>query len=76
MFFDNIKGIVQAPTRMQNKRKIYIITNFCTSLCIYALAIPLIIMGYYVTALPIAALISSIIMDIVFWIINHKWFWY
>lgn len=74
VFFDNIKGIIQAPTRMQNKRKIYIITNFCTSLCIYALAIPLIIMGYYVTALPIAALISSIIMDIVFWIINHKWF--
>lgn len=71
---DNIRGIVQAPTRMQNKRKVYIITNLVTSLCTYAIAIPLILKGAYVTALPLAGLLSAIIMDFVFWILNHEWF--
>lgn len=71
---DTIKVIVQAPTRMQNKRKIFIITNFVTSICTYSLAIPMLIMGYYVTALPLAGLFSSVIMDIIFWKLNYNWF--
>ena len=74
IFADNIKGIVQAPTRMQNKRKVYIITNLVTSICTYAIAIPLILKGMYVTALPLAGLLSAVIMDFVFWRLNHEWF--
>lgn len=71
---DNIKGIVQAPTRMQNQRKIYIVTNLLTSILTYSVAVPMILKGFYVTALPIAALLSAVIMDVIFWILNHKWF--
>lgn len=71
---DNIKGIVQAPTRMQNQRKVYIVTNMLTSVFIYILAVPMILKGYFVTALPLAALVSSLIMVLVFWALNHSWF--
>ena len=71
---DCVKSIVQAPTRMQNQRKVFVITNLITSVFTYSLAIPMIIMGYYVTALPLAGLFSSVITDVIFWKLNHKWF--
>lgn len=51
---------------MQNQRKVYIVTNMLTSVFIYILAVPMILKGYFVTALPLAALVSSLIMVLVF----------
>jgi len=66
--------IVSAPTRMQNKRKVFLITNSLSPLLSYSIAIPLIIKGYCMIALPLAAFISGITVEITFWVLNRKWF--
>jgi len=67
-------SIVQAPTRMQNKRIVYVVTNTLGSLISYSIAILLLLKGYYVIALPLSMVISSITLELFFWIVNHKWF--
>ena len=66
--------IVSAPTRMQNNRKLYLITNTLSSILSYAVSIPLLVKGYYIIALPIAAIISGISLELIFGFINKKWF--
>lgn len=67
-------SIVSAPTRMQNKRKIFLITNTLSPVIAYAISIPLLLKGHYIIALPLAAAISGITMELAFVILNHKWF--
>lgn len=67
-------GIISAPTRMQNKRKIFLVTNTLSPILSYAVSIPLILQGHYIIALPIGALISGITMEAAFLIMNRKWF--
>ncbi len=67
-------SIVSAPTRMQNKRMIFIITNTISPIVSYSISIPLLLNGHYVIALPLATAISGIIMEIAFWIMNKEWF--
>ena len=67
-------SIIAAPTRMQNKRKIYLITHAISPILSYSIAIPLLLAGYYLIALPIAAVISGITMELSFWVLNRKWF--
>lgn len=66
--------IISAPTRMENKRKIYLFTNTLAPLLSYTLAIPLLLNDYYIMALPLAFLFSSIIIEIIFGVLNYKWF--
>lgn len=67
-------GIISAPTRMQNKRKIFLITNTISPLISYAVSIPLLLKGFYVIALPLASVVSGLAMEITFWILNKEWF--
>ncbi len=67
-------SIVSLPTRMQNKRKIFLITNALSPIISYAISIPLLLNGYYVIALPLASVVSGISMEIVFVIMNRQWF--
>lgn len=67
-------GIISAPTRMQNKRKIFLVTNTVSPILSYAVSIPLLLKGYYVIALPLAGVVSGITMESAFWILNKKWF--
>lgn len=67
-------SIISAPTRMQNKRKIFLITNIVTPLISYGIAIPLLVNGYYIIALPLSSMISNILMEIAFGILNRNWF--
>ena len=73
-FVSATNSIVSAPTRMQNKRKVFLITNTISPLISYGVSIPLLINGYYFIALPVAGLISGLSIEIVFWILNRKWF--
>lgn len=66
--------IISAPTRMQNKRKVYIIANTITSLLAYSVSIPLILAGYYVVALPTGSLIAGFSIEVTYWILNKNWF--
>lgn len=67
-------SIVSAPTRMQNKRKIFLIMNTVSSLLSYSIAIPLMLSGHYIIALPLAAVIAGFSSECVFYLINKKWF--
>ncbi len=67
-------SIVSAPTRMENKRGVYLITNTVSPLISYAISIPLLLAGYYLIALPLAGAISALTMEATFMILNRKWF--
>lgn len=67
-------NIISAPTRMQNKRKTYLIVNTISPILSYSIAIPLLLNGHYLIALPLAGAISGIIIEIAFACMNHKWF--
>lgn len=67
-------NIISAPTRMQNKRKTYLIVNTISPILSYSIAIPLLLNGHYLIALPLASAISGIIIEIAFAYMNHKWF--
>lgn len=67
-------SIISAPTRMQNKRKIFLVTNTVSPLLSYSISIPMLLAGHYVIALPLAAVISGVTMEITFGILNHGWF--
>lgn len=67
-------SIISAPTRMQNKRKIFLITNTVSPILSYSISIPLILKGHYVIALPLATLIAGVSMEIIFWLLNKEWF--
>ena len=67
-------GIISAPTRMQNKRKIFLVTNTVSPVLSYSVSIPLLLKGYYVIALPLAGVISGVTMEATFWLLNKRWF--
>ena len=67
-------SVISAPTRMQNKRKTFLVTNTLAPLLSYGIAIPLLLNGYYVIALPLATVASGLILGITFFSLNHTWF--
>ena len=67
-------SIISAPTRMQNKRKIFLVTNTVGPLLSYSIAIPMLLAGHYIIALPLSSVISGITMEAAFGIMNHRWF--
>lgn len=67
-------SIISAPTRMQNQRKVFLITNTISPLLSYSISIPMLLAGYYVIALPLATVISGATMEIAFGVMNRKWF--
>ena len=66
--------IISAPTRMQNKRKVFLVTNTITPIVSYSIAVFMLINKLYIMALPVAALISSVSMLLTFGVLNKKWF--
>lgn len=67
-------GIISAPTRMQNKRGVFLVTNTVGPVIAYSIAIPLLLNGYYIIALPLAMLVSNLILEVVFLCLNRNWF--
>lgn len=67
-------NIVAAPTRMQNKRGVFLVTNTISPILSYTISIPLILSGHYIIALPLGALISGATLELIFWCLNHSWF--
>lgn len=66
--------IVSAPTRMQNKRKVFLIMNTVTPILSYSISIPLLLTGHYIIALPLAGMIAAILGELVFLFLNRTWF--
>ena len=61
-FVGATNNIIAVLTRMQNKRKIFLVTDTLSPLIGYSVSIPLLLNGYYVIALPLAGVLSSLIM--------------
>ena len=67
-------GIISAPTRMQNKRKVFLVTNTLSPIIGYAVSIPLLLQGHYLIALPLAGIVSSLLLEIAFAYMNRNFF--
>lgn len=67
-------SIAAAPTRMQNKRKIYLTSNIMGSVISYTVSILLLFRGHYLTALPLGSLISAAVLECFYLALNKKWF--
>ncbi len=67
-------SIISAPTRMQNKRKVFLVANAVGPILSYSISIPLLLAGHYVIALPLAAVISGLVLELAFGALNRKWF--
>lgn len=67
-------SIISAPTRMQNKKKTFLLINTISPIISYSIAIPLILRGHYVIAVPLAGVICSFFIELTFVILNRKWF--
>lgn len=74
IFIGGTNSIVQIPTRTQNRRMVFIILNTVGPVVSYAISIPLLLNGYYLIALPVAAVGTALTKEISFYIINRKWF--
>ena len=74
LVISNNSTIIAAPTRIQNKRRVYVFSGLLSSLSYYALAILLIYLGYSYFGLIFANIASSILLLIFFWIVNRKFF--
>ena len=66
--------IVSAPTRIQNKRKVFLVTNTLSPVISYSIAIPLILKGYYLVAIPLATIVSGVTLEISFGVLNKTYF--
>lgn len=67
-------SIVALPTRVQNKRKVFLSVSFISSVLSYSISIPLLLMEKYLIALPLAAIITAILNELVFYCLNRSWF--
>lgn len=67
-------AIIAAPTRMQNRKKIFLVANTAGPLLSYVVSIPMLLAGYYVVALPLAAVISGLTLEAAFGFLNKGWF--
>ena len=73
-FLETVNTIVAAPTRMENKRKTYLVVSSFGPLISYSISVVLLLRGYYLLALPLGFLLSSLTINIVYIILNHKCF--
>lgn len=73
MFSANLTPI-QAPTRMLNRRKVFVISGLVGSVGNYLIAILMISLGYSYYALIYASIFINIIMVLFFWIQNKQFF--
>jgi len=67
-------GIISAPTRMQNKRKVFLVTNTLSPIIGYTVSIPLLLAGHYLIALPLAGIVSSFLLEGAFAYMNRRFF--
>lgn len=74
MFISANSTIISAPTRIQNQRKIYIVSGLLQSISYYLLAIGLIYYGYSYLGMIYANILTALILLLLFWYLNKKYF--
>lgn len=74
VFLSANRNIISAPTRMQNRRTIYVVSGLSNSITYYGLAILLVYIGLGYQGLIYGNLIASLGILLFFWILNKKEF--
>lgn len=74
VFLSANRNIISAPTRMQNRRTIYVVSGLSNSITYYGLAILLVYIGLGYHGLIYGNLIASLGILLFFWILNKKEF--
>lgn len=74
LLFSANRSPIQAPTRMENKRKVFVISGLLESGGYYLLAILLINLGFSYYGLIYARIITIVILILFFWFQNKKFF--
>ena len=74
LIFSANTTIIQAPTRILNKRKVYVFSGLFQSVLSYAIAIPLIIIGFSYYGIIYSSLVTGAVMLVFFWFQNKKFF--
>jgi len=74
LIFSANVSIIQAPTRILNKRKVFIFSGLFQSVLSYAISIPLILLGFSYYGIIYSGLLTGAIMTIFFWFQNKKFF--
>lgn len=70
----SIGNIIKVPTRMENKRRIFVLISVLNPLISYSVSIPLIIFVDPLLGLVFGPFTTSLIDMIIFWSLNRKWF--
>ncbi len=74
VFISAIGSIIKAPTRIQNKRKIFVVVNVLNPIISYSVSISLVIFVDPLFGLVFGSFTTSVVDLIIFWILNKKWF--
>lgn len=74
VLFGATNSIVAAPTRMENKRRIFLFTNFFSPVLSYSAALLLLFRHQYIFALPIGHLLAALSTTLIFIALNRNWF--
>ncbi len=69
-----LDSIISAPTRMQNKRKVYVVLSVVSPLISYGISIPLILFVDPLFGLIMGGFASVVSKLFIFWLLNEKWF--
>ena len=69
-----LDSVIAAPTRMQNKRKVYVVLSVVTPLISYGTSIPLIVLVDPLFGLIMGGFASVLSKLFIFWLLNKKWF--
>ena len=72
--FGALGRIIAAPTRMQNKRKVFVTLSVVTPMISYGVSITLILLVDPFMGLIFGAFASVLARLIIFWMLNGKWF--
>lgn len=67
-------NIIVTPTRMQNKRQVFLVLNAVSPVISYAITIPLLLSGQYIIALPLGSVLTGMVMSVISGCLNHTWF--
>ncbi|MEN6471861.1 MAG: oligosaccharide flippase family protein [Clostridiaceae bacterium] len=70
-YLTTLNTIIAAPTRMRNQRVRFLAVNFITSAFSYAITIVMVYKGFYITAMPLAAMLAVFLSTVVFWYFNR-----
>ncbi|MBF7097821.1 oligosaccharide flippase family protein [Alkalibacter mobilis] len=74
VFLGGIMSPIQAPTRMQNQRKTFVVSGLISSLVTYILALVLIYHGFSYFGLIYSSIIATFVLLIFFWSRNKAFF--